>query len=74
MATRANYKTQSPELFKEYVESNNLIKEGAIGEKVRDLGAISASQLNGCALCVNPLCLRKASALCPIVFRASHSG
>ena len=65
MTTRANYKTQSPELFKKCVEFNNLVKEGAIEEKVRDLVAIGASQLNGCAFCLNTVCLRNTSALLP---------
>jgi AhpD family alkylhydroperoxidase len=53
MTKRANYKTQSPELFKKYVEYNNLVKEGAIEEKTRDLVAIRASQMNGCGFCLD---------------------
>src|SRR4026208_2212920 len=64
MTTRANYRTQSPELFKKYVEFNNLVTEGAM-EKVRDLVAIRAPQLNGCAFCLNTFCLRNTSALLP---------
>ena len=55
MTTRANYKMQSPEL----------VKEGPIEEKVRALVAIRASQLNGCAFCLNTFCLRNTSALLP---------
>jgi alkylhydroperoxidase/carboxymuconolactone decarboxylase family protein YurZ len=58
MTTRANCKSQSPELFKKCAEFNNLVKEGAIEENVRDLVAIGASQLSGCALCLNTFCLR----------------
>ena len=65
MSARADFKTQSPELFEKNVEFNNLVKEGAIEEKVRDLVAIRASQLNGCAFCLNTFCLRNTSALLP---------
>ena len=65
MTARANYRTQSSELFKKYVEFNNLVTEGAIEEKVRDLVAIRASQLNRCAFCLNTFCLRNASARLP---------
>ncbi len=65
MSARADFKTQSPELLKEYVEFNNLVKEGEIEEKARDLVAISAPQLNGCAFCLNTSCLRNTSALLP---------
>ena len=66
MATRADYRTQSPELFKKYVEFNNLVKEGAIEEKARDLVAIRAPQLNGCAFCLSTFCLRNTSTLLPV--------
>ena len=65
MSARADFKTESPDLLKTDVEFDNLVKEGAIEENLRDLVAIGASQLNGCAFCVNPLCLRKASVLLP---------
>jgi alkylhydroperoxidase family enzyme len=63
MTTRADRRTQSPERFKIYVEFKNQAKEGAIEEKVRDLGAIRASKSNACAFCLNSFCLRNASAL-----------
>jgi AhpD family alkylhydroperoxidase len=53
MTQRVNYMQQSPELFKKFVEFNNLIKECAIEESVRDLVAIRASQLNGCGFCLD---------------------
>jgi alkylhydroperoxidase family enzyme len=64
MATCANYKSQSPELFKKSVEFNNLVKEGTI-EKIRDRVAIRAPQLNGCKFCLDKSCLRNTSALLP---------
>ena len=63
MTARANYKTQSPEPFKEYGESDNLVEQGATEEKVSDLVAIRVSQLNECAFCLNTFCLRNTSSL-----------
>jgi len=65
MTTRADRRKQSPERFKIYVEFKNQAREGAIEEKVRDLVAFRASQLNGCAFCLNTFCLRNTSALLP---------
>ncbi len=45
-------------------------KEGAIEEKVCELVAIRASQLNGCASCLNTFCLRNTSALLPDRFKS----
>jgi AhpD family alkylhydroperoxidase len=53
MTERLNYIQQSPELFKKLVELNMQIDKGAIEEKTRDLVAIRASQINGCAFCVD---------------------
>lgn len=53
MIERASYRAQSPELFKKYVEFNLLVKDGAIEERLRDPVAIRASQLNGCAFCLD---------------------
>lgn len=53
MTQRINYMQQSPELFKKFIEFNNLIKDSAIEESIRDLVAIRASQLNGCGFCVD---------------------
>ncbi len=53
MAQRINYMQQSPELFRKFIEFNTLVKESAIEEPIRDLVAIRASQLNGCAFCLD---------------------
>ena len=53
MSQRLNYIQHSPALFKKFLEFSNLIKEGAIEESIRDLVAIRASQINGCAFCVD---------------------
>jgi alkylhydroperoxidase family enzyme len=71
MTTRANYRTRSPRRFKMYVEFNNLEKEGAIEEKIRDRVAIRASKSNACAFCLNSFCLRNTSALSPDRFSFS---
>lgn len=53
MTHRINYQVQSPELFKKFVEFNAVIRQGAIEESILDLVAIRASQMNGCAFCVD---------------------
>lgn len=53
MSQRVDYQKQSPELFKKFVEFNLLTKESAIEESIRDLVAIRASQINGCAFCLD---------------------
>lgn len=53
MTQRINYVQQSPELFKKLLELSNLLKDGTIEESIRDLVSIRASQLNGCAFCLD---------------------
>jgi AhpD family alkylhydroperoxidase len=53
MTQRINYMEQSPELFKKFLEFSNLIAGSAIEEKIRDLVAIRASQINGCGFCLD---------------------
>jgi AhpD family alkylhydroperoxidase len=53
MTERLNYQQQSPELFKKFVEFNMKIKESTIEDKILDLVFIRASQLNGCAFCLD---------------------
>ena len=53
MTQRINYMEQSPELFNQFLEFSNLIKNSAIEEKTRDLVAIRASQINGCGFCLD---------------------
>jgi AhpD family alkylhydroperoxidase len=50
---RVNYIHESPELFKAFMALSNPVKESSIEEKVRDLVAIRASQMNGCAFCLD---------------------
>ncbi|KRB07953.1 carboxymuconolactone decarboxylase family protein [Lysobacter sp. Root690] len=53
MSQRVDYQQQSPELFKKFVEFNLLAKDSAIEEPIRDLVSIRASQINGCAFCLD---------------------
>lgn len=53
MKTRLNHMQQSPELFKKLVEFGSLAEKGAIEVALCHLVKIRASQLNGCAFCVD---------------------
>lgn len=53
MSQRLNYMQQSPQLFKKYLEFSNLVKDGALDGAIHDLVNIRASQLNGCAFCLD---------------------
>lgn len=53
MTQRINYMEQSPELFKKFLEFNNAIQQGAVGETIRHLVAVRASQLNACGFCLD---------------------
>ena len=53
MTQRIAYSQQSPNLFKKFLEFSNAIKEGAIEKQIHDLVNIRASQLNGCAFCLD---------------------
>ncbi|MGJ4858891.1 carboxymuconolactone decarboxylase family protein [Labrys sp. KB_33_2] len=53
MSQRLNYAQQSPELFKKLSDLSMVLKGSVIEEKIRDLVNIRASQLNGCAFCLD---------------------
>lgn len=53
MTQRIDYQKQSPELFKKFVEFSFALKKSAIEESIRTLVDIRASQLNGCAFCLD---------------------
>ncbi len=53
MSQRLNYAQQSPELFKKLSDLSLALKGSVIEEKLRDLVNIRASQLNGCAFCLD---------------------
>lgn len=53
MTQRLNYMQQSPQLFKKLVEFSTLIHASGLGDTLLDLVNIRASQLNGCAFCLD---------------------
>ncbi|MGB3289765.1 MAG: carboxymuconolactone decarboxylase family protein [Burkholderiaceae bacterium] len=53
MTQRINYSQQSPELFKKFLEFSTQLKSSAIEETTRHLVTIRASQINGCAFCLD---------------------
>lgn len=53
MAARIDYQKQSPELFQKFAELSMAFKQSPIEESIRDLVDIRASQLNGCAFCLD---------------------
>lgn len=53
MTQRLNYIQQSPELFKAYLNFSQAIDGGAVERSLLDLVSIRASQLNGCAFCLD---------------------
>ena len=53
MTQRLDYMQQSPELFKKLVDFNSLVDRSSIEGPIRNLVAIRASQMNGCAFCVD---------------------
>ncbi|MBQ5950353.1 carboxymuconolactone decarboxylase family protein [Massilia sp. ST3] len=53
MSQRINYMEQSPELFKKFLDFSLAFRHCAIEESLRDLVEIRASQLNGCAFCLD---------------------
>jgi AhpD family alkylhydroperoxidase len=53
MTQRIDYQKQSPELFRKFVELGLLLKQSAIDPTIRDLVDIRASQINGCAFCLD---------------------
>lgn len=53
MTQRVNYAQQSPELFRKISELSIALKDSVIEQKIRDLVNLRASQMNGCAFCVD---------------------
>lgn len=53
MSQRLNYFQQSPELSKKLMELSALFQKTTIEQHIRELVEIRASQLNGCAFCVD---------------------
>ena len=53
MSQRIDYQKNSPELFKKFVDFSLALRHSAIEETIRDLVDLRASQINGCAFCVD---------------------
>jgi AhpD family alkylhydroperoxidase len=53
MSQRIDYQKQSPELFRKFVEFSNLTEKSSIEQTIHDLVLIRASQINGCAFCLD---------------------
>ncbi|MGO4762680.1 carboxymuconolactone decarboxylase family protein [Cupriavidus sp. 2KB_3] len=53
MTQRTNYFQQSPELTKKLIEFGALFQKTTIETPIQELVEIRASQLNGCAFCVD---------------------
>lgn len=53
MTQRIDYQKQSPELFKKLLAFSLALNESTIEQSIRHLVDIRASQLNGCAFCVD---------------------
>jgi AhpD family alkylhydroperoxidase len=53
MNPRINYNQHSPDLIKKLLELSQLSAQGSLGPTLTDLVHIRASQLNGCAFCLD---------------------
>jgi AhpD family alkylhydroperoxidase len=53
MTQRLNYAQKSPELLKKLSDLSAALKDSAIEQKIQDLVHIRASQINGCAFCLD---------------------
>ena len=53
MSQRLNYQQQSPELFKKFADFSLALNHASIEAAIHDLVNIRASQLNGCAFCLD---------------------
>ncbi|SAI73949.1 Argininosuccinate synthase [Bordetella ansorpii] len=53
MTSRIDYQKQSPDLFKKFVAFSLALKQSPVEETIRHLVDIRASQMNGCAFCLD---------------------
>jgi AhpD family alkylhydroperoxidase len=53
MSQRLNYQQQSPELYKRFAAFNLQVSKSSIEQPTLDLVFLRASQINGCAFCVD---------------------
>ena len=52
-AQRLNYAQQAPDPFKKFLDFSQSIKKSSLDTALQDLITLRASQLNGCAFCVD---------------------
>ena len=53
MTQRVDYQQQSPDIYRKFAAFNAQIEHSSIEASLRDLVSLRASQINGCALCVD---------------------
>ena len=53
MSQRIDYAKQAPELFKKYLDFSMALKKSGLEPGLQHLVTLRASQLNGCAFCVD---------------------
>lgn len=53
MSQRIDYAKQAPELFKKYLDFSLALKKSSLEPGLQHLVTLRASQLNGCAFCVD---------------------
>jgi AhpD family alkylhydroperoxidase len=53
MTQRVDYARQAPELFRKLAELGKALRSGAIERSILNLVSIRASQVNGCAFCLD---------------------
>lgn len=53
MTQRINYPQKSPELFHAFMDFSTALRTSAVEEVIRDLVQVRASQINGCAFCLD---------------------
>lgn len=53
MTQRLNYTQQAPELANKLLDLSMALRDSSIEQKLRDLVQIRASQINGCAFCLD---------------------
>jgi AhpD family alkylhydroperoxidase len=56
VSQRLNYYEQSPELSKNLYDLGDAVRKSSLGDTLIDLVNIRASQLNGCAMCLDMHC------------------
>src|SRR5579863_5571972 len=53
MSQRMNFYQHAPEMAKHLIEVESLLSKSTLDRSLRDLVVLRASQLNGCAFCVD---------------------